>query len=263
MEYAQSVSTKCACFSDAASMTAVRPCASLSPASAPAASIFATRATSGSLFAHSSLKWRPAMRCARAAPVVMAASTSPTPIFLTAFMAVPSPPSKTRAATTTLASASAMFASLPASFFAVSSSLIEDGRSPASAKAQPSSNLEKASSASKDAADAWNCVSLAASASSVRKPAHASDRRASRVPQAATLVWFCTPFAPTVKRPNNREKLLSVSLKKYHALVWPSSMGGRLRRLFFATAVKSACAASSCWLRTQMGSTPSSTLRTW
>ena len=87
MEYAQSVSTKCACFSDAASMTAVRPCASLSPASAPAASIFATRATSGSLFAHSSLKWRPAWARANAAPVVIAASTSPTPIFLTALIA--------------------------------------------------------------------------------------------------------------------------------------------------------------------------------
>ena len=47
IEYAQSVSTKCACFSDAASMTAVRPCASLSPASAGPQGIFATRATSG------------------------------------------------------------------------------------------------------------------------------------------------------------------------------------------------------------------------
>mmetsp|Transcript_23486 Transcript_23486/g.61332 ORF Transcript_23486/g.61332 Transcript_23486/m.61332 type:complete len:264 (-) Transcript_23486:172-963(-) len=263
MEYAQSVSTKCACFSDAASMTAVRPCASRSPASAPAASILATRATSGLLEAHSSLKWRPAWARASAAPVVIAASTSPTPIFFTALMAVPSPPSRTRAATTTLAKASAIFASLPASFFAVSSSLIEDGRSPASASAQPSSNLEKASSASKDAAEAWNCVSLAASASSVRNPAHASDRLASLVPQAATLVWFCTPFAPTVKRPSSREKLLSVSLKKYQALGLPSSMGGLRSKLFLATAVNSACAASSCWLRTQMGSTPSRTLRTW
>ena len=244
-------------------MTAVRPCASRSPASAPAASILATSATSGLLEAHSSRRWRPAMRCASAAPVVIAASTSPTPIFFTALIAVPSPPSNTRAATTTLAKASAILASLPANFFAVSSSLIEDGRSPASASAQPSSNLEKASSASKEAADAWNCVSLALRAFSVRNPAQASDRLASLVPHAATLVWFCTPFAPTVNRPSNREKLLSVSLKKYQALGEPSSIGGRLNRLFFATAVKSACAASSCCERTQMGSTPSSTLRTW
>ena len=102
---------------------------------------------------------------------------------------------------------------------------------PASANG-PSSNREKASSASKDAADAWNCVSLADNASSVgnqhKLPTAAHPSTTSSNPR---LVLHAVRSA--CQPPNNREKLLSVSLKKYHALVWPSSMGGRRSRLFW------------------------------